>query len=73
MYVICVFIFHQAYERSHGRATHYLHLGTTLNICMSALPLGETFSSLLTKKTTMFTVYVDMRILIDKALKQSIS
>ena len=44
-------------------------IGTTLYICMSNLPLGQVSSLLLTKKTTMFTVYVDMRILIDKSLK----
>ena len=45
-------------------------VGTTLYICMSALPFGLVFSLLLTKKTTMFAVLcIDMCNLIDKALK----
>jgi len=38
-------------------------------MCMNALPFGLLFSLRLTKKTTNLLFDIDMRILIDKALK----
>jgi len=43
-------------DQSLGLVFTLFVIGTTLHICMSALPFGYVFSLLLAKKTIMFTV-----------------